>query len=231
MGEEMQSKDDEKKEASEETGKVESKEAQGKETNVIKIIQQMMRAGESEDAIIKALIEMGIAEDQARRLINVAQADTLALLQAEIGKIAREQIENEMPALQTYIDRALIQTREELGRKLRGDIKADINELRDDVKKDVKLLHDVTESLDDKINSFNEKLNDLRAEVKEIQMRRLGTKNEWVSLLLVLGGIAFCVSALYLFFIEFQNITMDSLILIIVIALTGITMLFGSSVI
>lgn len=231
MDEEVQGEDDKKQEMNEETGKAEEKEVQGKETNVIKIIQQMMRAGESEDAIIKALIEMGIAEDQARRLINVAQADTLALLQAEIGKIAREQIENEMPALQTYIDRALIQTREELGRKLRADLKADINELRDDVKKDVKLLHDVTESLDDKINSFNEKLNDLRAEVKEIQMRRLGTKNEWVSLLLVLGGIAFCVSALYLFFIEFQNITMDSLILIIVIALTGITMLFGSSVI
>ena len=228
---EEEMKNDERGQIQEEEQASGQKEEASKETSIIKIIQQMMRTGESEDAIVKALIEMGIEESQARRLITVAQADTLALLQAEIGKIAREQIENEIPALQTYIDRALIQTKEELERKLKTDMRADINDLRDDVKKDVKLLHDVTENIDEKIEKLNEKINDLRSEVKEIQMRRLGTKNEWVSLLLVLGGIAFNVSALYLFFTEFQNITMDSLILIIVIALTGITMLFGSSII
>jgi len=229
--EEEEMKNDGKEPTQKEAQAIEQKGVSSKETSVIKIIQQMMRTGESEDAIVKALIEMGIEESQARRLITVAQADTLALLQAEIGKIAREQIENEIPALQTYIDRTFIQTKEELERKLKADMRADINELRDDVKKDVKLLHDVTENMDEKIEKIEDKINDLRAEVKEIRMRRLGTKNEWVSLLLVLGGIAFNVSALYLFFTEFQNITMDSLILIIVIALTGITMLFGSSII
>ena len=208
----------------------EGRQEVSKEKSIIAIIQRMMRAGESEEAIIKSLIEMGIAEDQARRLLVIAQADTLALLQAEIGKIAREQIENEIPMLQTYIDKALIQVRDDLKSTLKADLRAEIKELREDLKRDVKLLHDVTDAMDEKMKSIEEKVSDLRAEVKEIQMRRLGTKNEWVSLMLVLGGISFCVSALYLFFTEFQNITMDSLILIIVIALTGITMLFGSSI-
>ena len=55
--------------------------------------------------------------------------------------------------------------------------------------------------------------------MKEMRMRRLGTKNEWVALMLVLGGIAFYITALYLLLIQFQNITMDLLILIITIAI------------
>jgi thiamine pyrophosphate-dependent acetolactate synthase large subunit-like protein len=203
----------------------------GKEASVIKVIQEMLRAGESEEAIIKTLLEMGINENQAKRLLAVSQADTLALLQAEIGKIVREQLENELPALQTYIDKSLIQIRADLEGKLKGDVKAAIAEAREDLKRDVKLLHDVTDSTGEKIKSIEEKLADLRLEVKEMRMRRLGTKNEWVALMLVLGGIAFYITALYLLLVQFQNITMDLLILIITIAITGTTMFFGSSII
>ncbi|MCD6478922.1 MAG: hypothetical protein J7L44_03490 [Candidatus Diapherotrites archaeon] len=203
----------------------------GKEASVIRVIQEMLRAGESEEAIVKALLEMGLNENQARRLLAVSQADTLALLQAEIGKIVREQLQNEMPALQTYIDKSLIRIREDLESKLKGDIKSAISEAREDLRRDVKLLHDVSESAGEKIKSIEEKLADLRLEVKEMRMRRLGTKNEWVALMLVLGGIAFYITALYLLLIQFQNITMDLLILIITIAITGTTMFFGSSII
>lgn len=208
-----------------------AKEIKEREANVIKIIQDLMRAGESEDAIIKALLETGISEDQARRLIAISRADTLALLQAQIGAIVHEQLKNELPMLQTYIDRSLIQIRSDLESKVKGDIKEGLSEIREDLKRDVKLLHDVNESSLEKIRSIEEKVADLRQEVKEMRMRRLGTKNEWVALLLVLGGISFYITALYLLITQFQSITMDLLILIITIAITGTTMFFGSAVI
>jgi len=202
-----------------------------KDANVVKVIQEMLRAGESEKAIVKALLEMGLSEAQAKRLLSLSQADTLALLQAEIGRIVREQMESEVPALQTYIEKALIQARSDLESKLKGDIRESLKEVKDDLKRDVKLLHDVNESTTGKIKSIEEKLSDLRLEVKEMRMRRLGTKNEWLSLIMVLGGISFYITALYLLLVQFQNITMDLLILIITIAITGTTMFFGSSII
>lgn len=212
----------------EEPAKVDVKE---REANVVKIIQQLMRSGESEENIVRALVETGITEEQARRLISVSRADTLALLEAQIGAIVKEQLKNELPMLQTYIDRSLIQIRSDLDGKIQGDIRSAVSELREDLKRDVKLLHDVNESSLEKIKSIEEKVADLRQEVKEMRMRRLGTKNEWVALMLVLGGISFYITALYLLITQFQNITMDLLILIITIAITGTTMFFGSSVI
>jgi len=217
----------------EEPAKVDVKEVDVKEreANVVKIIQQLMRSGESEENIVRALVETGITEEQARRLISVSRADTLALLEAQIGAIVKEQLKNELPMLQTYIDRSLIQIRSDLDGKIQGDIRSAVSELREDLKRDVKLLHDVNESSLEKIKSIEEKVADLRQEVKEMRMRRLGTKNEWVALMLVLGGISFYITALYLLITQFQNITMDLLILIITIAITGTTMFFGSSVI
>ncbi|MCX8189699.1 MAG: hypothetical protein N3F05_00520 [Candidatus Diapherotrites archaeon] len=202
-----------------------------KETNVVKIIKDLMRAGESEDSIIRTLVQTGITENQARRLLSVSQADTFALLEAEIGKIAREQINNELPRIQTYLDRALIQLRSDLESKMKSELRGGLAEIREDIKRDINLLHDLNNTSIEKTRSIEEKVAALRQEVKDMKMRRLGTKNEWVALLLVLGGIAFFVTALYLLITQFQYLTMDLLILIITISITGTVMFFSASVV
>lgn len=202
-----------------------------KETNVVKIIKDLMRAGESEESIIRTLIQTGLTENQARRLLSVSQADTFALLEAEIGKIAREQISNELPRLQTYVDRAILQLRSDLESKMKSELRGGLAEIREDLKRDINLLHDLNNTSIEKARSIEEKVAALRQEVKDMKMRRLGTKNEWVALLLVLGGIAFFVTALYLLITQFQYITMDLLLLIITIAITGTVMFFSASVV
>ncbi|MEM4598464.1 MAG: hypothetical protein QW400_02135 [Candidatus Diapherotrites archaeon] len=202
-----------------------------KETNVVKIIKDLMRAGESEESIIRTLIQTGLTENQARRLLSVSQADTFALLEAEIGKIAREQISNELPRLQTYVDRAILQLRSDLESKMKSELRGGLAEIREDLKRDINLLHDLNNTSIEKARSIEEKVAALRQEVKDMKMRRLGTKNEWVALLLVLGGIAFFVTALYLLITQFQYITMDLLILIITIAITGTVMFFSASIV
>lgn len=202
-----------------------------KEASIISAIQEMMKNGESEEKILKTLIEMGVKPQQAKRLIMVGQADTLTILQEDIGRIAKSQIENELPSLRKLVESELAKSRKELKKNVKEDLDEEVELFRKQVREDIKLVNDVTSSMEEKIAKIDEKTEDIRGELKEMQMRRLGTKNEWVSLILVGGGIAFNLSALVIFFYTFQAITLDSIILIIVIALTGITMLFGSSII
>ncbi|MEM4663178.1 MAG: hypothetical protein QXM75_04100 [Candidatus Diapherotrites archaeon] len=202
-----------------------------RETNIVKIIQNMMRAGESEEAIVRTLIETGLTESQARRLLLISQADTFALLEAEIGKIAREQINNELPKLEVYVEKSFIKIREDLESKMRSELRGGLAEIREDLKRDISMLHDLNDSALEKIKSIEEKVSALRQEVKDMKMRRLGTKNEWVALLLVLGSLAFYVTSLYLLVTQFQYMTMDILVLIITIAITGTVMLFSASIV
>lgn len=202
-----------------------------KEASIIKAIREMMKSGEPEEKIIKTLIEMGVKPEQAKRLVMVGQADTLAVLEQDIGRIAKSQIENQLPALRKFVEEHLRTAREELKKSVKGELEEELEVFRKQVNEDIKLVNEVSSSFESKLAKIDEKVEDVRGEVKEMQMRRLGTKNEWISLMLVLGGLVFNFCALYMFFIEFASITLDSLILILVIALTGITMLFGSSII
>jgi len=76
------------------------------QASIIEVIQEMVRNGESEENIIKSLEQLGIEPDKAKRLLLVGQADTFALLQSEITKIVRNQVEMEKPQLVEYIQYA-----------------------------------------------------------------------------------------------------------------------------
>jgi hypothetical protein len=204
-----------------------------KEASIVSAIRKMMESGEPEEKIIDTLVQMGVKPDQAKRLVMVGQADTLSILQEDIGRIAKTQIENEMPALQKIVETHLETTAKELKKTVKDELDEELELFRRQVNEDLKLVNEVSSGFEGKIDKIDEKVEEVRGEVKEMQMRRLGTKNEWISLLLMAGGVIFNVFALYMVYMEFTSasITLDSLILIMVMALTGITMLFGSTII
>ena len=207
--------------------------ASKKEASIIGAIREMMKNGEPDEKILKTLVEMGVKPEQARRLIMIGQADTLTILQSDIGRIAKGQIENEMPALKRMVENELMKTRKELKKTVKDELDEEMEVFRGHMNEDLKLVNEVTGSLESKLGKIDEKVSDVRGEVKEMQMRRLGTKNEWLSLVLVVGGLAFNAFAFIMLYFIFTSasVTLDSLIMTIVTALTGITMLFGSSII
>jgi len=207
--------------------------ASKKEASIISAIREMMKNGEPEEKILKTLVEMGVKPEQAKRLVMVGQADTLTILQSDIGRIAKSQIENEVPALKKMVENELIKSRKELKKSVKDELDEEMEVFRGHVNEDLKLVNEVTGSLEAKIGKMDEKVRDVKGEVKEMQMRRLGTKNEWLSLILVVGGLAFNAFAFIMLYFIFTSasVTLDSLIMTIVTALTGITMLFGSSII
>jgi len=199
--------------------------------SISKIIQDMVRSGESEKKITDTLKELGVQPGQAKKLLMLGQADTFALLEGEIGKLSRMQVESAMPELKAEMQKELRKTQKDLEETLDEYVEEEAKNLRKKFSEQMKLVNEVNSAMNEKLDKVAGEAAEVRKEVKEMQLRRLGTKNEWVTLLLVLGGVGFLVSALYFFFVIAQAITLDSIIIFIIICLTGITMLFSSTIV
>jgi vesicle coat complex subunit len=208
------------------------------ETSVIQIIQDMVREGESEQKIIQTLRDLGIEEDKAKRLLLLGQADTFALLQSEISKIVKSNLQQEIPKLSRAVTDEAKKTAELSKRQAMEEIKdkysklADLEKFEDDVSEKTKTSIQLSEKVRDKLNELGERVQQVSADMQEIQSKGIGTRNKAVSLGLVILGIIFCLATLYMFWTTFSaRLTIDSIIVTVILAAIGITMLFVSTLI
>jgi hypothetical protein len=88
------------------------------QASIVSIIREMVKAGESEETIIKSLQELGIKEKDAKRLLLVGEADTFALLENEINKMVKEYFDKEKPSLVKYIKDKVGETEKEMLNKV-----------------------------------------------------------------------------------------------------------------
>ncbi|MBN1940619.1 MAG: hypothetical protein JW772_00390 [Candidatus Diapherotrites archaeon] len=78
--------------------------------SIMKIIAEMVRQGEPEDNIIKTLRELGVGEDEARRLLLVAQAQTFEMLKTEISRIIESHVSEDKPVLRDFLKSQVSET-------------------------------------------------------------------------------------------------------------------------
>lgn len=214
-----------------------------KETSIIEIIQKMVKAGEPEEKIISTLKDLGVEPEKAKRLLLLGQADTFALLRSEIAKIVAADLEKEKPAMAKFIKEeskeAAERSREQLTkaviadlRQYEKDITGQSKTFQEQINETVKRVADLSERVKDKLNELGEAVRTVQIDLDEMKLKGVGTRNKFISMLLLVLGIGFCVSDLYLFYTIFGGeITVDSMIMVVIMALIGITMLFVATVI
>ncbi|MFA4906946.1 MAG: hypothetical protein WC602_01615, partial [archaeon] len=84
-----------------------AKESLEDNPSIIRIIQEMVRKGESEKDIMSTLRGLGIDEERAKRLLMLGQADTFALVESEVSKIVRGSIAEEEEDFKIALKRQL----------------------------------------------------------------------------------------------------------------------------
>src|SRR3989344_2432319 len=80
------------------------------ERSIIKIIAEMVREGETEEKIIRNLCELGAMEDEARRMVLIAHAQTYDSLKEEISRIVESNISAEKPFLRDFLKKQISET-------------------------------------------------------------------------------------------------------------------------
>ena len=217
---------------------------QKNQASIIELIQQMVSEGVPEEKIVQTLKELGVEPEKAKRLLLLGQADTFALLRSEIARIVVDDIEKEKPNLVKFIseegEKAGQKSREKITTLVMQDVQKYEKAITGQSKSFQELIGDnvrkVTELSDrvkDALNELGEQVGQLKIEMEEMKIRGIGLRNRLIGLLLLLVGIAFLALDFYLFVTKFipanAVISPDSLIVTLILALVGVTLVFLAS--
>ena len=218
--------------------------AEKSEASIIEIIQKMVRDGESEEKIIQSLKTLGVAPDKAKRLLLLGQADTFALLRSEITKIVKQSIEEQRGQTERIIGEEAKKAADENRERLTKAVIADLRQYEKDVtgqsktfeeqiNETVHRVTDLSERVRVKLNELGEAVRTVQLDMDELKLKGVGSRNRYISLLLIVLGIAFAVGDLSLLFTTFGAATtsIDSIIIMVIMAMIAVTMLFVATVI
>lgn len=210
------------------------------ESSVIAIIRQMVAAGESEDNIIQTLQDLGIDKSKAQRLLLLGQADTFALLQAEINKLVLKGIDAEKANIRKTVEdtnaRATAASQEMLEEKIAKDFEKRFEQLRKENEAQQHKLEKVVGQTVGLTDRFRVDLTELarrtrnnKVELDEVKLRGLGKVTRVMNSVLLIGGLMLAFAAFFAFFMYFNPITIDGIIITILMVVVGISMMFVST--
>ncbi|MCX6798538.1 MAG: hypothetical protein NTW59_00360 [Candidatus Diapherotrites archaeon] len=196
-------------------------------SSIIQVIQEMVKNGESEERIIKSLRDLGIEEEKAKRLLLLGQADTFALLQNEIGKIVKNNLENEKPELIGYIKGAVEKQEDEMTTRVE---KRALGAFREDqkfienqammfqarVNQSVKNILQLNDETKKNTNALGNRLSNTERDVWAIKYKVFGGRVvKAISLTLIAMQLGVIVASAYLFFTAYSGIPEETLLLAI----------------
>ena len=221
-------------------------ETKEKEKSIIEIIQQMVANGDSEENILNTLKDIGVPMENAKRLLLVGQADTFALLRSEISKIVKSDLELEKPRLTKYIDAQAQRASEAAKVKIEQEIISDLQKyekaitgqsktFQEQIGETVKTVVDLSDRVRDQLNALGTQVDTIQGDLGEMKVKGLGVRNRIISLLFILLGVIFCGLAGYFAYQNFNLISagiglpIDAVIILLVVAMIGITLLFVAS--
>ncbi len=190
------------------------------EPEIIRTVRELISAGASEKEIVRTLTEMGLTEEEAKKLILVAQKDILLTLRNELKEMAREVLSEEKP-------------------RFLGDILEKLKKIVENSRKEVekslwaRLKEPVARigNLEDRMDSVEKNIMDLRHEISEIKgaMGKVVFRG-YLGMALGIGLIALGSALLVLTFFSLSaSAEMDFLLLLIKIAVSAIILIGGVS--
>ena len=213
------------------------------DSSIIEIIQKMVKDGESEEKIVKTLKELGVEEKKAKKLLLLGEADTFALLRSELSKIVKENIRNEIPALEKAIEDETQKTARDIQDDVTKKSITEIQQYEKDMRGELSLFREQAQEKIEKVSFLGdrvkEKIEELASEVRTVQLdldemkvKGISGRNQNISRALIGLGILFGLADLYLFFTSYSaGTSIDSIIVMVLVAVISVTMLFVATVI
>ncbi len=213
------------------------------EPSIIEIIRNMVAEGESEEAILQTLSQLGIDQKKAQRLLLLAQADTFALLRSEISKIVKQEIDAQEKQMEGVMEKEARSSVEGLRKTLGENVKQDLstyeNQLTNQsrsfqtqISDTVQKFTDLSERVRVTLNTLGKDVQQIKADQDELRLKGISSKNRSISLIVLVIGILFVLADLGLFIFNFgAALTIDSILIFIVMALIGVTMMFVATLV
>jgi uncharacterized membrane protein len=213
------------------------------EPSIIEIIRNMVAEGESEEAILQTLAQLGIDQKKSQRLLLLAQADTFALLRSEIGKVVKQEIDMQKQDMRSFMQSEAKTSVEGLRAAVSQSVKQDLGayenqitnqsrSFQSQISDTVQKFTDLSERVRITLNTLGKDVQQIKADQDELRLKGISSKNRIISTIVLVIGILFVLADLGLFVLKFNAaLTVDSIITFIVMALIGVTMMFVATLV
>jgi beta-xylosidase len=209
--------------------------------SIIQVIQRMVQENESEERIISTLTTMGVSEDQAKRLLLIAQADTFTLLSSEISKIVQTQVDEKKAQMENEMTKRLAQEIETKKKEISTEIEKEFLKNKTSLSESQKQFQDSVKETISKIAKLNEDVYTIATEnqkmiqtvekdltetkLKGIKVRRSITRNA----LLGIGILMFLMTIVTIVMSYTAPSNLDQITTAIILALIGTALIYLSS--
>ncbi len=210
--------------------------------SIISLVQQMVKDGMSEHEILSSLKEMGVEEQQAKRLVLLGYSDTFNIIKKEIDDEMDKIVSAEKEKVLEDIQKRIQQMENQSKAKMESEFDAKKKNLTQDIERKFGNLEQKIESnfsvfLEDLKTTKGEmvdvKINQRKIDrnLQELQAIGIGKRNKILAYFLVFMGVLFSVVSSYLGFSFLTTFSIEVLVVVIATALLGITFLFISTMV
>lgn len=210
-----------------------------KQDSIIEIIQKMVRDGEPRDKIVQTLMDLGVNQEQAKRLLLIAEADTFTLLKKEINSLVREEMDSQRKGFEELIHediaKAESEEKEKVGEIARAELKGVEKEIIDKTK-DFEGRVDKTIGSSEKtvnmvkmaIDSIQARISQLEIDLEQIKIHKYRRGGRLISYTLLILGAATLFSSAALLFLNFYSLDSAQMMMVAVLILASIALMFAS---
>lgn len=207
--------------------------------SIIDIIQKMVQEGQPREKILATLRDLGVNEEQSKRLLLIAEADTFTLLKKEINSMVREEIFSQKKSFEDMIHADIKAIEDEEKSKVTDLAKTQLKGVEEDIVASTKSFEGrVNKVIDESqrsvslvkvaLDSLNSRLAQMELDVEQIKVHKFRKKSMFFSYaMLALGAITLIVS-IGLFLFNFNSLDMAQIVTICILILASVVLMFAS---
>ena len=207
--------------------------------SIINVIQKMVQEGQPREKIIQTLKDLGVEEEQAKKLLLIAEADTFTLLRKEINSMIKEEFAGQKSQFEDIIHKDLAKVEEEERSKVRelavaqlSDVRQEvINEARgfeERVNKTINSSQKTVSMVKIALDSINERIAQMELDTEQLKVHKFRKRSMVFSYIMLATGVMLLATSLILFLWKFADLDNTQILMIGIMVLASITLMFAS---
>ncbi|MFA6064460.1 MAG: hypothetical protein WCW44_01440 [archaeon] len=211
----------------------------GKQESIIDVIQKMVQEGQSREKILSTLKDLGVNEEQSKRLLLIAEADTFTLLRKEINSLVREEMVSQKKDFEELIrkDLSLIEEEEKLKvadiattqlKDVKQDILVESRGFEDRINRVINESQKTVSLVKVALDSLNSRLAQTELDVEQMKVHKFRKTSIVFSYGMLVIGVVLLGVAGFLMFSKWGMLDAGQIIIIGILMLASIVLMFAS---
>ncbi len=207
--------------------------------SIIDIIQKMVQEGQPREKIIQTLHDLGVNDEQSKRLLLIAEADTFTLLKKEINSMVREEIFSQKKGFEDMIHADIKAIEDEEKIKVTDLARIQLKSVEEDIVASTKSFEGrVNKVIDESqrsvslvrvaLDSLNSRLAQMELDVEQIKVHKFRKKSMFFSYAMLALGVITLVVSLGLFIFNFNALDVAQIVTICILLLASVVLMFAS---